>query len=259
MKFARGGTRTAKFVLTAALLAGMGAVATVQAADLGGSIKDDYAPEQTALPKHWYISIQGGGNFITDDVEYSNGQRTVDTDFDSGFNIGAAFGYRWHNVKLGGLVPRTEVEVSYSENEVGSLDFSGNGPGNEPLAADSQISSVNVLFNLFFDAKNALGRGITPYFGGGIGFSVINHDIVYGGAALNLSDDDTAFAWHVTAGVDFAISDSVSLFTDVGYHQVVDAGSERRAGLLSIVGPNGGRFEDDIDSVVVKGGLRVNF
>ena len=260
MELTRAGSRLAKFTLAAGLLAAMGTIASTQAADLGGSIKDDYAEPQSSPLKRWYVSIQGGGAFTLDDVDFSNGQTTVRTDFDSGFTFGAALGYRWNNLKFGVLVPRTEVEVNYTENEVNSLDFSGNGRGNERLGADSKISSVGVLFNLFFDARNAFGHGITPYFGGGIGFNVVNHDILYGNA-INLSDEDTAFAWHVTAGLDFKVTETSSLFVDVGYHQAVDVGSVRRQGIGPAPGgaANNGTFEDDIDSIVVKGGLRVSF
>ena len=208
--------------------------------------------------KNWYVSLFGGINF-NDDVDFSNGQRTVATDFDTGFRLGAAIGKKWRNHKIGGLTPRTEIEVNYAESDVDSLDFSGNGAGNEVVLGDSKISSINVLASLYFDAENALGRGITPYIGGGIGFSHINHDIVYGGAALNLEDDDTVFTWHITGGVNYDINEKVSAFIDVGYHQALDAGSQRRIGLNPIAGVNGGRFEDDIDQVVVRSGLKFNF
>ncbi len=207
---------------------------------------------------NWYISLFGGVNF-NDDIDYTNGQTTVATDFDTGFRLGASIGRKWKHYQVGGLVPRTELSVSYSESDVDTLDFSGNGAGNEVVASDSQISALNVIASVYLDAENALGHGLTPYIGGGIGFSHINHDIIYGGAALNLEDDDTVFTWHITGGVNYDLNETVSTFIDVGYHQAIDAGSERRIGLASIAGAGGGNFEDDNDQVVIRTGLKFNF
>ena len=209
----------------------------------------------------WYFSAFGGGNFITDDVEYSNGQTVVDTEFDGGFILGGALGYRWTEHQFSGFVPRTEFEFNFSENEADSINFSGNGPGAEVVAPGSNVSSVGLLANLFLDAPDALGDGVTPYFGGGIGVNIVDHGLIYNGPGLNLNDNnDTTFAWHVTAGLDFELTEQVSFFTDVGFRQSVDAGSTRRIGSAPVpAGPGGGFFEDDINSVVVRGGLTISF
>lgn len=214
------------------------------------------APDSRANP--WYVSIFGGGNFITGDVDYSNGITTVQTDFDGGFTLGGAIGRKWDNGG-GGLVARTELEFNYSENSVDTIDFSGNGVGQEMVAAGSQASAVGILANLFFDAEHLLGDRVTPYFGGGVGVNIINHNLLYNGG-LNLNDDDdVVFAWHVTGGLKFAINETASFFTDVGFHQAVDTSSIRRNGAATLVGAGGGRFEDDINSVVVKAGVTVGF
>lgn len=248
---------TAAAGLTAAIVA-FGATPSMSA-DLGEGDPEIESEPESVRSKAWYVSVFGGGNFITDNVGFTNGITTDDTDFDSGFTLGGAVGYRWHNARLGWLVPRTEFEVNYSENDVDTLDFSGNGIGNEVVNSDSNVSSVSFLANLFFDAPNAFGNGITPYFGGGIGVSVVNHDIIYNAVGANLSDTDSAFTWHLTAGASIDINDSASVFADIGYHQIVDAGSIRRIGVNPAGGAGGGRFEDDIDSVVAKVGVRVNF
>ncbi len=215
----------------------------------------------TESKQDWYVSVFGGGRFIDGDVEYTNGQTVVDTDFDSGYLLGAALGYRWSDYHVGGFVPRTEFEFSFSENDVSSIDFSGNGAGNETVIAGSNVSSVGLLANLYLDAPDALGDGVTPYFGGGLGVNIIDHNLVYNAAGLNLNDnDDSVFAWHVTAGVDFELSENVSFFTDIGYHQAEGAGSVRRIGGNPVpAGPGGGFFEDDISSVVVRGGIKISF
>lgn len=240
------------FALGAALLLAPATFSSVQA--------DGH--EDFRAPSPWYASVFAGGNFITDDPSFTNGITQVDVDYDGGFVVGGAIGYRWVGALGSGLTPRTEVEVSYQENDVSAINFSGNGPGQEVVNGDSDTTAFNVLFNLYLDADNALGNGITPYFGGGIGFSVVDHSIFYNGANLNLDDTETDFRWHLTAGVNVAVSESVSIFGDIGYHQIVDTGSLRRIGAAPVgggAGPGGGIFEDDIGSVLVKVGARVGF
>lgn len=230
-------------------------VSTTSPALAGGD--DDYSP-----PSSWYASIFGGGNFVTADPSFTNGITQVDVDYDGGFVIGGAIGYRWNGALGGALTPRTEIEISYQENDVDGINFSGNGPGAEVVNGDSDTTAFNFLFNLYFDVDNALGNGVTPYFGGGIGFSIVDHSIFYNGANLNLDDEETDFRWHVTAGVSVAIADNVSLFGDIGYHQIVDTGSLRRIAAAPVgggAGPGGGVFDDDIGSVLVKFGARVGF
>lgn len=207
-----------------------------------------------------YVSLFGGANFHTDSVDYTNNITTVETDFDTGFAFGGAVGYRWNEYKFGGFVPRTELEINYSENDADTINFSGNGPGNEVVASGSQVSSVGIYGNLFFDLPDVIGYGITPYAGGGLGLNIVNHNLLYNAAGLNLNDDgDTVFAWHVTGGVSVDLTDELSSFVDVGFRQAVDAGSVRRRGSTALVGAGGGEFEDDINSVLVRAGLSVDF
>lgn len=229
------------------------------AADIG-----TFTPEPAKVKsdkKPFYISLFGGANIIVDDLEYENNfGTTVDADFDTGFLFGGALGYRWYNFKAGGILPRTELEISYSENELDTIDFSGNGPGNETVNGDSDISKLGLRANLFFDIPNVGGSRITPYFGGGIGVDIVDHNLSYNPPNLNFSDDDdTAFAWHVTGGLSYQANDYASLFTDIGFHQTVNAESERRIGGNSIAGANGGDFETDINSVVVRAGVSFGF
>ncbi len=238
----------------------MGAALLLMPGTMASAYADD--GESFRPPSSWYASVFGGGNFVTSEPSFSNGITQVDVDYDSGFVVGGAIGYRWVGALGSGLTPRTEVEFSYQENDVSSINFSGNGPGQEVVNGGSDTTAFNVLFNLYFDVDNALGDGITPYFGGGIGFSVVDHSIFYNAPNLNFDDQETDFRWHVTAGLSVAVSDNVSLFGDIGYHQIVDTGSLRRIGAAPVgggAGPGGGIFEDDIGSVLIKVGARVGF
>jgi len=229
----------------------IGAPALAVAAD-----KTFPTPEEV---KSWYVSVFGGASFHTGDVDYTNGITTVNTEFDAGFTFGGALGYKWHTLEVAGLIPRTELEFNYTKNSADAINFSGNGPGPEVVASGSGASAVGILGSVYVDAPKIFGHGITPYIGAGAGVNIVNHNLLYNGG-LNLNDDgDTVFAWHVTGGVSYAVNSRVSLFTDVGFHQAVNTSSIRRNGAVTLAGAGGGRFEDDINSVVVKAGLSVGF
>jgi len=208
---------------------------------------------------NFYVSLFAGANIATGDTDFSNGINAVQTDFDTGFLVGGALGYKWKNFNWNGISPRTEIEVNYFRNDVGSIDFTGNGPGNETLNGDNTISGVGVFGNLFFDWNNAFNTRITPYVGGGVGVAFVNNNLLYNDPGLNLNDNDTAFAFNVGAGASYPVSRSASLFIDARYNRIVDVDSERRLGGASIAGPAGGNFEDDFSTVQIRSGIKVSF
>ncbi len=245
--------------LTTASLALSLAIPSISyAADLADNDPELVAPV-SANP--YYLSIFAGGVFPTDDVEYTNGLTVVDTELETGYTIGAAFGKRLLEHSRDGFTPRLELAFRYAENEVDALNFSGNGPGAEVVGVGSQVSYTTFTANAYIDADDAWGDGVTPYIGGGLGLGLVNHDIIYNAAGLNLNDsNDAVFTWNVTAGVNFELNEKVSLFTDVGYHQLVDTSSVRRIGSTAIpAGGGAGVFEDDNNSIVARIGLSVSF
>jgi len=249
---------TVKFVVLT-LVTGVAMPSLAVAADLTGGEPELEAPV-SANP--YYLSIFTGAVFPTDDVEYTNGITVVDTDLETGYTIGAAFGKRFFEHSQNGFTPRLELAFRYADTDVDELNFSGNGPGAEVVIGDSDITYTTFTANAYIDADDAWGAGITPYIGGGLGVALVNQDIVYNAAGLNLNDDDTVFTWNVTAGVNFEINDQLSWFTDIGYHQLVDTSSLRRIGGAPVgggSGPGGGIFEDDNNSIVARVGLSVSF
>lgn len=242
-----------------ALAASLTAPTTSVAADL---VNNDPIIETPVSSNPYYLSIFAGAVFPTEDVEYTNGITAVNTELDTGFTVGAAIGRRLTEHSRDGFTPRLELAFRYAETDVDELNFSGNGAGAEVVIGDSNVSYTTFTANAFIDADDAFGDGITPYIGGGVGVALVNQDIVYNAAGLNLSDDDTVFTWNVTAGVSFELNENVSLFTDVGYHQLVDTSSLRRIGGVPVgggAGPGGGIFEDDNNSIVGRVGLTVSF
>lgn len=246
-------TITSKWISSAAL-----ASAIVLAAPFTANAADLDPPVQEASSKNnAYISVFGGANFLRD-VDFSNGATTVATDYDTGFSVGGAIGYKWSDYKFGGFSPRTELEFNYFDNGVSGINFSGNGPGAETVLGSSDVTGFNFFANVFLDYDT--GTRFTPYIGGGLGFTRSDFNIAYNGANLNLSDNDTSFAWHIGGGANFELTDRVSLFADARYQRTADAGSIRDIGAVPVAaGPGGGFFEDNLSNVLVRGGLTFNF
>ncbi|MEM8836531.1 MAG: outer membrane beta-barrel protein [Pseudomonadota bacterium] len=242
--------------LSVAALLGAG---TGHAADLG--LPAPAAPEPfVAAPGGLYVSVFGGANIPTGDDVFTNGITSVEIDRDLGFQVGGAVGYKWSNFNYGPVTPRTEVEFSYFDNSVGELDFSGNAVSPDILVGDTDVRGFNVLGNLYLDFDDLLGEGITPYVVGGVGIQRTNLNLVYApGVFANLDDSSTNFLWSIGAGGSIDVTDNVSFFADARFQQAVNVDSVRRFGSVPVVGAGGGTFEDDINNVVVRGGLSYRF
>ncbi len=193
----------------------------------------------------YYIQGSLGFNQLSD-TDQSGAPGTVASDYDGGYNISVAVGKKipaW-----GGA--RAELELSYSENDADTIDFSGNGAGNEANVV-GDISSTSIRANLLYDFKTA-GK-ITPYVGAGVGVSFIDSSIAYGGAPVRINDDDTAFSAQLIAGAAYKISDNLDLTLDARYSRAF--GVE-----LTRVSPAGTAIvEDDFDNLSVNLGLRFAF
>lgn len=214
--------------------------------------------EETFSP---YVSVFAGigilGNeTLTGIVTPPGGEQTVDGDYGAGFNVGAAVG-----VELGSLgfaTPRVEIEGSYLSAGVAedSLNFSGNGPGNE-INVDGGISRALLLANFLLDFDT--GGPITPYVGIGAGLAFTSIDVEYGGApggpaAVRVDDSGVELAGQLIAGASYAVTEDVSLFADGRYTRVFGFDGDRfnPAGLT-------GNISGDVDNLSVNVGVRYSF
>ncbi|WP_425081370.1 outer membrane protein [Ruegeria arenilitoris] len=177
--------------------------------------------------------------------------QSVDTDFDAGYGLGIAVGKeipQWSNDRIG---TRVELELSYRDNDVDGLNFSGNGPGNEGNTS-GDITQTSLFGNVLFDIKQ--NSAFTPYVGLGLGVTYSDIDISYG-PGVRLDDSETNFAAQVIAGVAYEVNETTALTLDTRYSRTFDVSTNR-------VAPNGastGSVEDDIDTFSVNVGLRYGF
>lgn len=206
------------------------------------------------LPDGYYIhgfvglSQQQDTNFTG---TIGGSSQSVTGDFDQGYGIGLAIGReipQWSSDNIG---TRIELELSYRNNDVDSLDFSGNAVSPE-VNVSGDIQSTSLFANVLFDFK---GTGaLTPYVGFGLGATRSDLNLVYGpGVAIN--GDDTNFAVQAIAGVAYALNDSTALTLDARYGRTFDVSSPR----LAPSGASTGTVQDDLDAFSVNFGVRHSF
>lgn len=211
-----------------------------------------------AAAQDYYGSVFGGSSNISDptfsgEITPPGGQQTVGTDFDSGFGLGVALGYKLPALSSGAIGLRAELELSFTDSDVDNIAFSGNGPANE-ANVDGDISTTRLFANLIADVETS--TRFTPYFGAGLGVSRSSLDLSYGGQprAVRLDDSSTDLSAQLIVGTSYAINDQVSLFGDARYIRDFGVSTDRTspAGLT-------GNVSDDISTVNVNIGVRFSF
>lgn len=132
----------------------------------------------------------------------------IDFDLQNGGTFGGGLGI-FSNL-FGGS--RFEFEGSHLSNDINGVQYSGFA-----LPADMELSTNAVFFNML---KEVRFKHSTAYFGGGVGYAstTLNGDL----DTIEYDDTDEGFAWQLIAGMDFPITDSLSLFTQYRYMVLSD-------------------------------------
>jgi OOP family OmpA-OmpF porin len=138
-----------------------------------------------------YWGINGGLGMLDDsDGKSSDGDFSLD--YDDGWILGGVLGWDFGAYRL-------EGELAYQTNDLDS--FKPDGGASE--SASEEFESLSLFFNAYYDIE--MDSAWTPYVGGGLG-----------AAQAEISDvEDTVFAWHLDAGINYAVSETVSL--DLSY------------------------------------------
>lgn len=209
------------------------------------------APENFDTSR-FYISAFAGATF-TRDVDLSGlvggNPQTVELELDTGFVLGGALGYDYGDIGNGvGL--RAEIELSYSDNDIDQIFFSGNGPAAE-INVGGDFSTTNLFVNALIDLPKFGNEIITPYVGGGIGIAFSDLDAVYGpGVRLDQSEEN--FAAQAIIGASIATTESTDLFVEGRYSRIFNFETPRFAPTGALTGV----IEDDIDTLSVNAGFR---
>jgi opacity protein-like surface antigen len=180
------------------------------------------------------------GLTLVDDIDLTDDDNLlpgadIEMEFDSGWNVAGAIGYRMDNIRF-------EAEIGYQENDVDNVDFRGR---DVEFSGDANVLSL--LANGYYDFVNS--SAWTPFVTAGLGMAQVEiSDLNFAGSGLrSASEDDSVFAWQIGAGVSYAISDMLDLEMKYRYLMVSDLEFEEG---FEVDGPN---------SHIFSLGMRYNF
>lgn len=255
-----------KRILTAAMIAAVPLTAPGNVA-FAADVPETYIdiPEPAPLPAAggWYLRGDIGYKIYNNpDMSYSNtagGYVGPDSlyfneDLDETFLVGVGAGYKFNEYF------RTDVTLDY--------EFEAGGSGRltciaacAPLGYSTEsfdIDAWSSLINAYVDLGTY--NGFTPYLGGGIGASYLttrNVRYVNGdGTTGNYTGDSKwNFAWALTAGAAYALSERLLLDVNYRYMHLGDA----KTGDVTISGESAPIHIEDIAAHEIRVGLRYNF
>jgi len=151
------------------------------------------------------VNIPSNSNVTTNDFDDTYNDKV---EFDVGVYTGGTAGFDF------GLL-RLEGELSYRYSDIESITDKSVG---EPFPnVDGNLGALSFMANAFIDLHNA--SPFTPYFGGGVGFAVLNLSDTFAGTGSQIllypDGNETVFAYQLGAGLELAINRMLSL--DLGY------------------------------------------
>ncbi len=155
------------------------------------------------------VSVPQNSNVTTTDF-FNNTTFNDNVEFDTGVYAGGTGGFDFGFLRLEGELSYRYSDIKAVTDQTNAVQFSD---------VDGNLGAFSMMVNAFFDLHNA--SPITPYFGGGIGFAVLQLSDTTGvgpqGQVVQLypQGDDTVFAYQVGAGLDIALNPMISL--DLGY------------------------------------------
>lgn len=240
------------------LLLSLGAATAIATSAMAADavVGQEPSPAPTTFDdSRFYVSGFAGANFISEVTLEGNvnaAPQTVEIDFDTGFVIGGAIGHSYGEI-ADGVALRAELELSYSDNSIDQIFFSGNGPAAE-INVNGDFTTTNLVVNALLDLPKHGNDVFTPYFGGGLGVAFTEIDAVYG-PGVRLDSDDENFIAQAIIGASFAATDDADFFVEGRYSRIFDVETPRFA-------PSGaltGIVEDDFDIFAVNAGIRVKF
>ena len=185
------------------LVFGMAAVAAVL---LPTSVSaDSYEDTMKGL----YFDLRAGGSFLSDaDNEGpATGGITIESEFNTGFVVEGAVGWEHESGFRG------ELALGYLQSDIDSLTVPPNS-----LSADGDVSTFTFMVNGYYALNLDKFR---PYVGVGVGGAHVSADISALGFQA-VDDSDTVFAYQGIVGLEYRLSDSVSLGARYAYFATQD-------------------------------------
>ncbi|MDP9810172.1 opacity protein-like surface antigen [Rhizobium tibeticum] len=199
-------------LLTAALLS-TAFFTAAQAADLVAPSEQPVSPVVLPSTSGFYIGSTSTINFL-DDTGFDVLGVRVSTDYDAGFYSSLRAGYDFG--VAGWVSPRLELELGYGGASVDEHSVEGIG-GVASIDSFGDARTFQGYVNGYIDIP--VTSAIKPFVGGGVGFMNLElRKQGVAGVATLMDDSDTAFAYHLDAGVGIDIQ-GLGLFTNTSLFQ----------------------------------------
>ena len=139
----------------------------------------------------FYVGASGGFNNLNDSSLES--VVNLDVQYGPGFSFGGIFGYDF------GIV-RVDTEINYRKNDIDQIGIS----------ADGSTSALSFMVNGYFDIPTHMV--LQPYLGAGLGFATVSiNEAIVPGVAPVADDSDSVFAYQLSAGIGFELSQKTTL------------------------------------------------
>jgi len=243
------------YALAGAVLFALAPVAS-RAADLPEPPLLEPAPEPVEFGSSWYLRGDVGYKVYRDPkASYGNpaaafaGNRDFSGEkMGDAAVIGGGVGYKFNDWF------RADVTADYeTPSKFHGRLFCPGACGAGTTRESAKIDAVTIFANGYFDIGTFYG--FTPYVGGGIGAAYLDIDHYHSNSAGNPSykgDSDWNFAWNVTGGVGFQVSQN--LVIDANY-RFVDLGKVKTKSIPA-AGSSGKVKVDDIQAHEFRVGFR---
>jgi opacity protein-like surface antigen len=190
-----------------------------------------------------YASIFGGAVFpysISATQDSANpAERNANISLDTGFSVSGDLGYDFGN----GF--RVEGQFGYLNMDTDTLTLPNAGPISDDMPGT--LDGIYGMANGWYAFEMGAFK---PFVGGGIGFASMSIDAgpYFGG--ISVDDSDTAFAWQVGGGAEFAVSENISLVGRYRYFATSD---------FSVRDSDGTDISASFDTHIVEAGIRFEF
>lgn len=175
----------------------------------------------------YYISGNAGVTVLEDaDTELTAFPGTVDYEFDRGLALSAAVGAADGNY-------RSELEIYHQKSDLDGVRATGTGFDPTGAGTVGDLKILIGLVNAYYEFQT--GGLVRPYLTGGLGYAKLDAEFsAEGFDEVTLVDEESGLAWQLGAGLDFAVTGSISL--DLRYRYLSGDDVEFDAGETDISG-----------------------
>jgi outer membrane protein OmpA-like peptidoglycan-associated protein len=204
------------------------------------------ASQSEAHNQGWYIGLEGGANWVTDNdglFGLNSGPPVFfeSISFDTGWAVLATVGYGFDSNW------RIELEAGYRENDLDTLTlpaFAFLGPFN-----GGDVNEITLMANVLYDIPLTERLDLTLGLGAGADRAEFQTPAFWGG-----NDDDWNFAFQAIAGLSYAVTDRLDITLTYRYLNVSEPDFNVPGGPISAVAEHW-QFED-LEKHTVTIGLR---